>query len=122
MPFYHEIADPCETTERRIEHNLKQIAKTELAEELAKIGFIILGSHETEMLITCFKCHYDQFIIPDTDYIKQLERYHLLCSGKDCPFLVEEKGTSAIMNFHKEFGKETRYKSSIIMKLIMMRK
>lgn len=120
--FYHETADPCETTERRIEHNLKQLAKTKLAEELAKIGFIIIGSHETEMLITCFKCHYYQFIIPDTDYIIQLERDHLLCSGKDCPFLVEEKGTSAIMNFHKEFGKETQYKSSIIMKLIMMRK
>lgn len=122
MRLNHEIDHPCETTERRIEHNLKQIAKTELAEELAKIGFIILGSHETEMLITCFKCHYYQYIIPDTDYIKQLERDHLLCSGKDCPFLVEEKGTSAIMKFHKEFGKETHYKSSIIMKLIMMRK
>lgn len=70
-PFYHETADSCETTERRIEHNLKQIAKTELAEELAKIGFIILGRHETEMLITCFKCHYYQYIIPDTDNIKQ---------------------------------------------------
>lgn len=122
MRLNHEIDHPCETTERRIEHNLKQIAKTELAEELAKIGFIILGNHETEMLITCFKCHYYQYIIPDTDYIKQLERDHLLCSGKDCPFLVEEKGTSAIMKFHKEFGKETHYKSSIIMKLIMMRK
>lgn len=118
--FYDEIADPCETTERRIEHNLKQTANTELAEELAKIGFVILAGHETEMLITCFKCHYYQYIIPDTDYIKQLERDHLLCSGKDCPFLVEEKGTSVIMKFHKEFGKETHYKSSIIMKLIMM--
>lgn len=120
--FYDEIADPCQTTERRIERNLKQTANTELAEELAKIGFIILTGHETEMLITCFKCHYYQYIIPDTDYIKQLERDHLLCSGEDCPFLVKEKGTSVILKFHKEFGKETHYKSSIIMKLIMMSK
>lgn len=124
--FYDEIADemadPCETTERRIEHNLKKTANKEFAKELAKIGFIILAGHETEMLITCFKCHYYQYIIPDTDYIKQLERDHLLCSGKDCPFLVEEKGTLVIMKFHKEFGKETHYKSSIIMKLIMMSK
>lgn len=123
-PLYHERDDPCETTESRIAHNLHVIetAKTKLAVELAKVGFVILVVFETGMLVACFKCHYYHYIIPDIDYIKQLERDHLLCSGKDCPFLVEEMGIPAIMNFKKKHGRETHYKSSIIMKLIMMRK
>lgn len=74
------------------------------------------------MFIICFKCYYDQFIILDIDYIKQLERYYLFCLGKDCLFFVEEKGILVIMKFYKEFGKEIYYKLFIIMKLIMMRK
>lgn len=102
-PLYHETVDPCETTESRIAHNLHVIetAKTMLAVELANVGFIILVGSVTDMLIACFKCHYYHCFNPDSDNIKQLERDHLLCSGIDCPFLVEEKGISAIMNFNK---------------------
>lgn len=121
-PLYHEIDDPCETTESRIKHNLNETIITELAVELANVGFIILVVSVTDMLIACFKCHYYHCFNPDSDNIKQLERDHLLCSGIDCPFLVEEKGISAIMNFNKKHGRKTHYKSSIIMKLIMMRK
>lgn len=123
--FYHDIEDFCDTTDGRIEFSLTRTTNIDLASELANLGFVVIEEYGTDTLTSCFKCQCNYWLHEDADLktqLAQLEKDHLLCSGKDCPFLVKEKGISAIMNIYEDSQRKSHYKSSIILKLIMMRK
>lgn len=123
--FYHDIEDLCDTTDSRIELSLTKTTNIELAADLANLGFVVIEEYGTDTLTSCFKCQCNYWLNDETDLktqLEQLEKYHLLCSGKDCSFLVEEKGIPAIMNIYEDNQRKSYYKSSIIMKLIMMKK
>lgn len=121
----HDTDDFCDTTDDRIEFSLTRTTNIDLASELANLGFVVIAEYGADTLTSCFKCKCIYWLHEDTDLKKQLEQLekdHLRCSGKDCQFLVKEKGISAIMNIYEDSQRKSHYKSSIILKVIMMKK
>lgn len=116
--FYNDIKDLCSTTESRMQLSLTRTTNIELATELANLGFVVIAEYGTDTLTSCFKCQCNYWLHEDTDFKKQLEQLekdHLLYSGNNCPFLADEKGIL-------ESQRETHYKSSIILNLVMIEK